>query len=180
VYCTNHVPPTRRVISFLTSRHGRRTTLQYPPPTRACAELLVPSALTAMSLTSLVDLLTVAHDNADPPASCARRSLSTVASTSFHEQLDCLMQSLCTHVLIIWRLNSTAKSTRTPPAATFHCSEDIFSSTTCSNTHKSLSFPLTEQNKNTIRLATCVSLISKQHASTCMQFQFFLLHGYVW
>jgi hypothetical protein len=44
VCCTDHVPPTCRVISFLTSHHGRRTTLQHPPPTCACAELLVPSS----------------------------------------------------------------------------------------------------------------------------------------
>jgi hypothetical protein len=48
---------------------------------------------TATQLANLVNFLVIAHDDADPPSSCAHRSLSTVASTGFHEQLDCLMQS---------------------------------------------------------------------------------------
>jgi hypothetical protein len=79
MYCIDHVPPTRRVISFLTSSHGRRTTLQHPPPMCACAELLVPSPpcnpthprRTQASLTSLSSHTTMpTRSRATPVVRC--------------------------------------------------------------------------------------------------------------
>jgi hypothetical protein len=106
VYCTDHVPPTHRVISFLTSRHGHHTMLQHPPLACACAELLVslPPCNPTQPRCSQASSTSLPSHTTMPThlPSCARRSLSTVASTVFHEQLDCLMQSTvvssCTNI----------------------------------------------------------------------------------
>jgi hypothetical protein len=98
VYCTDHIPPTHRVIFFLMSRHGCHTMLQHPPLACAYAELLVsspPCTLTQPRRSQALTTSTVSHTTLPTRLRVALVVRRPPPQAGFYEQLDCFCCNLC-------------------------------------------------------------------------------------